>query len=1007
MKYYNNPDTYAVNTLPKHGAGYPLGRDGSAKKRSLGGEWNFKFYPSVTLMDVSPAEWDKIKVPSNWQFEGYDKPIYTNIRYPYPICTNLCKMPAIDDTDNPCGVYMRKFTLTPEDREGRVHVEFAANSGAEVYVNGEFVGYSESSFDYQEYDITAFVRDGENEIKIIVYRYTTGSYLEDQDMWRLSGIFRDVELIFVPRVRVADIYARAEFDGHDFSSALFKVGVQVDARGVAAKGCKALVTLTDAKGNKVAAGTLDFADIADGGDAVALFSAKVDNPSLWSAENPYLYRLYVILSDGEGNFADMRTLNFGFRKIEIVGKTDEHEPMILFNGKQIKIRGVNRHEFHPERGHAVTREDNERDIIILRNNNIDSIRTSHYPNSRDFYDLCDRYGIMVMSENNLETHGLAHAIPRSKPWCVKHCCHRMENMVRTFRNHACILFWSLGNESGDGGRAFSAMKETALALDKTRPIHYEADGLVTVSDMLSEMYTKLEQMDEIGKNRPHYHSRALWNPAGHLLMPYMYRDKPFIQCEYAHCMGNSLGNFADYWEKFKQYDRLCGGYIWDYADQSIRRVAADGTVEWTYGGDWGDQPNDGTFAFNGIVRADRVPNPALYEVEKVHQQINFASAGKGKIAVKNEFLFTDIAKYALEMQLVVDGVVTETAILDMPSVKPGDTAVVDIPFAEIPADKESAVNVYAVQKEFERGIEAGHIIAREQIVMNGFRAAESKPAEGKSVFADGNDYVIRCANVEARVSGETGYIESVKIGGVEKLSEPIKPNFWRAPIDNDLSPQVPPIASWVFGKFVYKKAQERIYKVRLSVTDDSVIIDWGVPQMSGVRSVYKATAEGLRISLTCRPIIYGLPRFGYSMKLNASDDVTFFARGPHENYCDRKTGAFLGVYSGKVADFQHDYLVPQENGNHCDARFLVVGGENGVEFAATETPFEFSCHNYSQEALEKATHAHELVHENNGVYVFIDGRQRGVGGDVPALACIKPQYKIKGGKRHSFSFTLR
>ena len=409
LGYHADPDVYSIGALPKHGAGYPLSKDGKAKTRSLGGQWNFKFYPSVTLLDKAPAKWDSIKVPANWQFEGYDKPIYTNVRYPYPICTNPFKLPAIDDTDNSCGVYMRSFELSEEELKGRVHVEFAANSGAEVYVNGEFVGYSESSFDYQEYDITKFVRAGENEIKIVVYRFTTGSYLEDQDMWRLSGIFRDVVLIFVPRVRIADVYARAEFDGHDFSRAMFKAGVQIDAAGALPAGCKALVTLADAEGKKVAAGTLEFPAAGEGESAVLRLDSEVSSPRLWSAEDPYLYKVYIMLVDAAGNFLDLRSFGFGFRKIEIVGKTEEHEPMILLNGKKLKIRGVNRHEFHPERGHAVTREDNERDIVILRNNNIDSLRTSHYPNSRDLYDLCDRYGIMVMCENNLETHGLASA----------------------------------------------------------------------------------------------------------------------------------------------------------------------------------------------------------------------------------------------------------------------------------------------------------------------------------------------------------------------------------------------------------------------------------------------------------------------------------------------------------------------------------------------------------------------------------------------------------------------
>ena len=787
MNYHNNPDIFAVGALPKHGAGHPLASDGSARTLCLNGEWNFKYYPSVALLDASPASWDKIDVPSNWQLKGYGKPIYTNIRYPHPVCTNPLKLPHIDDKDNSCGVYMREFTLGAT--EGRVHLEFCANSGAEVYVNDVFAGYSESSFDYQEYDITDLVKEGVNVLKIIVYRYTTGSYLEDQDMWRISGIFRDVMLIFVPSVRIADIYARASF-GSGYSTAKFRAGVQVDAKRAALAGGKVTLALLDAEGKIAVRDTVELADVKEGGRSVVKFESDVSSPHLWSSEDPYLYKLIVILSDAEGRELDRRALDFGFREVKILPKRGDEDPVILLNGKKLKIRGVNRHEFHPEYGHAVPAELIEKDLIIMRRNNINSVRTSHYPNSRAFYELCDRYGIMVMCENNLETHGLAIHIPRSKKIWVDRCCRRMENMVRNYRNHACILFWSLGNESGGGGRAFHEMKRIANALDRTRPVHYECDAWLTVTDIMSEMYTQQGQMKEIGKNRPHMHSQALWAPFGHWLMPYMYRDKPFIQCEYAHCMGNSLGNFADYWKDFKTYDRLCGGYIWDFADQSIKRVQSDGTVEWTYGGDWGDEPNDGTFAFNGIVRADRSPNPALYEVKKVYQQVQFALADD-KIAVTNEYLFTTLDRFALKIELLVEGRKTAEATVDMPTVLPGDTALVDIPFDLPELREECAVNVAAVQKADERGIPAGYVVAAEQLELGGFRPVAAARSDGKPVGREGDDIVIECGSVVAKINGDSGYISSLQINGSERLIEPIKPNFWRAPIDNDKSPQLP------------------------------------------------------------------------------------------------------------------------------------------------------------------------------------------------------------------------
>ena len=1002
MNYYNNPDVFAVGALPKHGAGYPLAADGGVRTQCLNGEWNFKFYPSVALLNGDPSSWDKIEVPSNWQLKGYGKPIYTNTRYPYPICTNPFKLPQIDDKDNSCGVYMRKFELGKI--EGRVHLEFCANSGAEVYVNGTFAGYSESSFDYQEYDITDLVKEGENELKIIVYRYTVGSYLEDQDMWRISGLFRDVMLIFVPSARIADIYARASFKDN-YRTALFKVGVNVDAKRVTLDGGKVSVTLADATGKTVAEGVLDLPVVTEKDRGVVRFESTVAAPRLWSSEDPYLYKLTVVLLSADGKELDRRALNFGFREVKILPKRGDEDPVILLNGKKLKIRGVNRHEFHPEYGHAVPADLIEQDLIIMRRNNINSVRTSHYPNCRAFYDLCDRYGLMVMSENNLETHGLALFVPRSRDIWVKRCCRRMENMVRSFRNHACILFWSLGNESGGGGKAFHDMKQIANALDKTRPVHYECDAWMTISDIMSEMYTQQGQMKEIGKNRAHMHSAALWAPFGHLLMPYMYRDKPFIQCEYAHCMGNSLGNFADYWQDFKRYDRLCGGYIWDFADQSIKRVQSDGTVEWTYGGDWGDEPNDGTFAFNGIVRADRSPNPALFEVKKVYQQVQFALNGD-KIAVTNEYLFNDLTDFALVMQLVKDGKVIAENTADMPAVAPGKTVETDIPFDLPELREECCSNVCAVQRKEERGIQAGNIVEAEQLTVGGCKPVSVKAAEGKPVSREGNDIVIDCGVFTAKVDGDSGYIASIERNNKELLIEPVKPNFWRAPIDNDKSPQLPPIAQAVFGKYVFKKASAGIVKSNCIVTDKKVEIDWHMPKMLKLKTVYEPTDKGLKVTMTCMNALFGLPRFGFEMKLDTSADMEFYARGPHENYCDRKTSAPLGVYSGTVTDFQHDYLVPQENGNHCDARWLAVGGENGVRFSAVDKPFEFSCHNYSKEALEHAKHLHELAKNDDGVYVFIDGAQRGVGGDVPALACVKKQYKIRPYQVHTFSFLI-
>ena len=1009
--FFNNPDVYFVNVEEKHGAGFPLSKDGKVCTSLLNGEWNFKYFASTTMLDLNPESWDKIPVPSNWQLKGFGRPIYANIRYPKPIQTGLFAKPHIDESIAPCAVYMRTFDL--KKFEGSVHVNFCANSGAELYINGKFVGYSEDTFDYQEYDITPYVQEGENEIKIVVFRYTTGSYLEDQDMWRISGIFRDVNLIFLPPCRIEDVFARAEFN-EDFSEAK----LLIDASVYCMKGfevdedAKFKAELFDKNGNKVSESECAILGLDE--DEHKSFNLKelVKAPHLWSAEDPYLYKLRFTLSainpktkEPTEVFHDARELDFGFRKIETVPSIDGKEPTILLNGKKLKIRGVNRHEFHPDFGHAVPKEYTEKDILLLKRNNVNSIRTSHYPNARHFYELCDKYGIMVMCENNLETHGIAGSVPHSNKRWIEQVCWRMQNMVKTYRNHACILFWSLGNESGNG-KAFAEMKKAALALDTTRPIHYEPDAHMKVTDIMSEMYAKEDQMERLCKNGLYVHTLAtVWAPFGHWLTPKMYKNLPYIQCEYAHCMGNSLGNFNDYWVHFRKHDRLCGGYIWDFADQSIKRVSADGVVEYTYGGDWGDKPNDGTFAFNGIVRADRSPNPAFYEVKKVYQQVNFEFVN-GKLELTNEFMFTNLDKYKLRFELQVDGKVVETKEMGASSVEPLSKGQIALPFI-LPDGGEICVNCYAVVKTSDDVFKAGDVIAEEQIDFTGYKARAFKEAQGITVFREDGKILLEAGNIVATVDKISGYISSIVIDGKERLSAPIRPNFWRAPIDNDKSPQLPSFAMGILGKNFFKDCDAKLVKANMTFTDKTVEIDWTCGVQFGLfHTTYEAGEDGIKVTLRVKPHRFGLPRYGFRMGLNAEDSVEFFGRGPHENYCDRKVSAKLGVYSGKIADFEHDYLVPQENGNHCDTRYLVVGGEDGLRFEALDKPFEFSVHDYTREELEAATHAHELVHGGK-IEVSIDGKQRGVGGDIPALACVKPQYKIPHGKVHELSFIIK
>jgi len=997
--YYKNRRFESVNRLYDSGAGFPLDGSGNAKVQCINGVWDFKFFESVNDFNFNPESYDKIKVPSNWQIEGYGIPIYTNVKYPYPIITNPLTLPKFKDKINPCGLYRTTFRV--DSLKDNIHINFAANSCAEVYINSEFVGYSEDSFDYQEYDITPYVKEGENELKIVVVQFSKGSYLEDQDMWRLSGIFRDVNLIFVPKKHICDAFARAELSS-DLKSAKFKMDVDVACSGAALSSGSVKVTLKDRDGKELICETLEAGSIEDKAIKKLYFERDVDGFELWSCENPALYEVEITLFEN-GEILDIRKFDFGFRKIEIVPFKDGRGPFILLNNKKLLIRGVNRHEFHPEYGHAVPAELTEKDIILLKENNVDSIRTSHYPNSREFYKLCDRYGMMVMCENNLETHGLARFIPKNNKYWVDMCCERMRRMVRSFRNHASILFWSLGNESGTGG-GFKKMKKAALELDTTRPIHYECDGYLKTTDIMSEMYTVQTQMKKIGENKTHTHSRALWALLGHVLMPHMYKNKPFIQCEYAHAMGNSLGNFKDYWDDFKKYDRLHGGYIWDFADQSIKTVLEDGTVKWNYGGDFGDKPNDGNFAFNGIVRADRSPNPALFEVKRVYQKIDFKLAC-GKIAIKNEFSYKDLSDYKLKLYLVVDGIIKEEKELDMPSVAPGEEKTIDIPFDTSALEGEVYINAKAILNREEIGLKKGHIVAEGQLVIKDFEAKKvEKAAEAK---AEKSKAILEKDNLKVEVCKKTGAITIFK-DGKEALDGPIMPNFWRAPTDNDFVPHIGNALKAFLGVYYYKKAQKRMRIRKVKADGSKIKMSWSMPRMKVLKTCVSLTNEGVYIKMKCKGTVFGLPRYGFAFRLDGGyTEMEFFGRGPHENYCDRLTSADLGVYKGNVKDFMHGYLYPQENGNHTGVRYLsLLNGDKKITMSAVDKPFDASVHTYSLEALEDAKHLHELK-DDGKIYVYIDGKQRGVGGDVPALACTKRRYKINPGEEHKFGFVIK
>lgn len=1013
MNFWKELKSYDINSITRYASGFPYDEDGNQTCVCLDGEWAFCLVENPDLIPVGYEQEDaelngfgKIKVPSNWQIQGHGTPIYTNYIYPYALTQfNPLMLPHVKNKYNEVGCYVTEFEVKDLDKDMFIRFD-GINSCGDIYVNGKFVGYSEDSFSPQEYNITKFVKAGKNKLAVSVYRYTTGSYLEDQDMWRMSGIFRSVWLISKPQVEIADYFTHSKLF-NNYKSAKFITHVTVASRENIRNRVSVQVNLSY-DGKLVAELNSDPLYVERNGIVNITLEKDIEDINLWSNEYPNLYDVEIKLST-EGKTIDIRKSHFGFREIEIDPMINGKGPFIKLNGVPIKIFGVNRHEFHPDYGHAVTAELIEKDIKLCKQYNISSIRNSHYPNQDVFYELCDRYGILVMAETNLETHGLAMFIPRnSKKW-AKPCVYRATNMVRRLRNHPCIISWSLGNEAGFG-KDFALMKEAVLKLDKSRFIHYEPDQSGKVSDVLSEMYSTLEKMPVIGENKPMRHCKALWSPFGSKYDSAKYKNLPFIQCEYAHCMGNSLGNFSDYWDMFWKYDRLAGGYIWDFADQSIRTKDGD-KDKWNYGGDFGDKPNAGRFAFNGIFRADRTPNPALYEVKYQYQQAKF-ELNVNCLSITNRYAFTNLSEFDIVLSFKAEGeeIYTRTFNINCP---PRTTATCDLIDKEVgfPMGKEIVCDLQMVTKKDNDYAKKGHVVAYEQFVIKDFDFAPLTIEQGSSFVRTEENITVTCGKYEY-VIDNNGFISSVKVGGEEKLASPIRPNFCRASIDNDALPQVPAIISdIIMGVNKHFKAQKTLKPKTIEVTDvnNIVVVDivWGMRLLQDLHTSYTFSANGnvdIAMQLMAKS---DLERFGFTFKLVESEDkVEMYAKGPHENYCDRATSAKLGLWKGSVEDFIHDYLYPQENGNHTGVRYANIGGANGVSLRAVDVPFEMIVHPYTMETLHNTKHMHELEREKE-LTICVDGKQRGVGGDIPAMACTKDKYKILPNETQELRFILK
>ena len=1037
---WENPEVFKKNKEDGHVIAFSyddekdaLDRAEPKTKMTLNGTWKFHWQRGLENCpedfykeDFDASFWRDITVPSVWQTEDTGS-------YPYYYASTFCralsrsksKIPSIDYSMQEIGLYIREFTL-PENFEGNeIFLHFgAAKSAIEVYVNGSFAGYSQGSMTPHEFDITKLVRGGSNKVAVKVYRFSDAAYLENQDMWLFCGLYREVYIFCEPKKCVRDFFITTDLDAEYKDS---KTALEITLKNYGDAGIAAVKAEIDDCGERTLLGETEVA-LQSGASAIR-FEKLIENPKKWSAETPYLYKLLIsITADGKTTYKSIR---FGFKKVEIVGEK------ILFNGQPMLIRGVNRHDFDPDHGWAVPKERFYQDLKLMKRCNINSIRTSHYPDDPLLYDIADEYGFYVMDECDLETHGVRRkGVPGDNPVWTGAVIDRMERMVLRDRNHACVFMWSLGNEAGDGSN-FMKMKEAALRLDKTRQFHYEGDFDLTKTDVIPRMYPTKDIMDKLG-NREEIKITLYDNIANQLagdskpIRSDAY-TKPVLICEYAHAMENSLGNFQEYMDDFEKYDNMAGGYIWDFVDQAIRRKTPDGD-QWLYGTDFEKYepgrythiPNTTAmtgsntyFCANGIVAADRKPHPSYYEVKKVYCEIKVKEKDiqKGEFILVNKKMFTDLSDFEFRWSLQAEGVEIQSGIIN-------DTVCAPLSEKEIKIDydlsalpeKECMLIVSFINKNARPWCEAGYEQSFDQFTVKEAKRAQLPAHMGgnltyvkdsSGVFAKGDDFSVKIVK---------GKITSLTYSGKEYLKAPISPNYFRAVTDNDLSntnfvPFTIPFHPYFNWQRATNSAKGTVKSAEKNDRGQLVVnVSWNVQFFSSVTSVIVINPDGsLEITHTGTPKMFNLTRFGTKMGLlREFDRVKWYGRGPQETYCDRKTGGKITLHEMSVADLEHHYMRPQENGNRTDVRFAEITNKDGkgLRFeAAGGTPFCFSAWHYTQDELQYAKHIHELKHRDITTF-NVDLNQLGVGGDLPGDARVREPYIMHCNKEYSYSFKI-
>ncbi|MDE6560563.1 MAG: DUF4981 domain-containing protein [Muribaculaceae bacterium] len=993
---WENPHVLGINKLPYH---VTLGLPSEDGKRSdvvsLNGDWKFFWSPDPDSRPVGfeaegydVSDWNDIAVPGSWQMQNFGKPIYINIAYPFQRNRpSVTSEPPQDwyayDHRNPVGSYVTEFEVTPDMLDKNITLSFeGVKSAMYVWVNGEKVGYSQNSMSPAEFDITSFVRKGKNRLAVEVYRWSDGSYLEDQDMWRLSGIFRPVSLVVRPNVHIADFKVDSNLN-EDFSKASVKATVSLCNTGNK-KEKDATVTF-EIDGKKIKSSPVDVMP----GDTVDIrLEYNIDKPLLWSAETPDLYPYIISLNDKAGNLLQNYNWHLGVKKVETDGE------IFKINGKNVKLRGVNRHDHHPRTGRWVDDATIERDIRMMKQANINFLRTSHYPDRPILYELCDRYGIYVMDEACQESHGYGYAneeMGHDPEWRDAHV-DRAVSLVSRDRNHPCVIIWSLGNEGGVGPN-IQAMYDTIVAMDSSRLPFYDCNP--RYSALHDEGYPTPEVMRR--------NAREI-------------SDKPYIAREYSHAMGNSVGNLMEYWDVIYSDPSIAGAAIWDWVDQGIAKPIDGSPLRpssslslgndefWAYGGDFGDRPNDANFCINGLIGPDRVPNPHFYVVRQVYQPIWFERDGDW-VKLTNHDSFTPLDAYDYRYEILTGGDKTDEGLLTLENNK------VKIP--DYTKDNTGVwLNVYACLKDSKLWAEKGHVVASDQFELVPYQSSKaSSSGKAPKVTRKNGKIFVKSDDCEVTID-ESGALASWKKGGTELLYAPLEPYFWKPTNDNQSKNgyYTEKMSIWE------EVASNRTVKdIKTDKKDGSVLVRarMSLPIGADYDLVYSIDCNGrINVAADYKPLndtIPLIPKFGMRMRLPKDmRQVDYLGRGPWENYPDRKHGYYIGHYSMPLTEYQHDYIKPQDNGNRCDVHYLSLisdDGDKSIRIEADENPLCIRAWDYGEEDLKTANHPHELK-RGEFVNVNIDQTVHGVGGVDTWGQPTLDQYTIPGNAPHSYSFTL-